>query len=220
MHQNFWLERWQLNQIGFHAEETNPQLQAFWPSLNLPPESTVFVPLCGKSNDMLWLLSQGYNVIGVELSPLASQAFFTENQLLATTYQQGKFTVSAADGLRIFCGDFFELSPEDLTGVSAVYDRAALVALPPDMRAAYAAHLRALLAADTQILLIAFSYDQQQMPGPPFSVTEQEVRALYSSWGQVELACTEDTLGREPRFRERGVNWMTEQVYKILVTGH
>jgi thiopurine S-methyltransferase len=217
MNQEFWHERWQQNQIGFHCEDINPHLQKIWPALNIASGSRVLVPLCGKSNDMLWLLAQGVEVIGVELSPLAVQAFFTEHELSVTTRRQGEFEVSEADGLRIYCGDFFDLAANDLSGVSAVYDRASLVALPPDMREAYAGHMQHLLKPGTVTLLVAFDYPQYEMQGPPFSVQKSEVLALYSRWCDVELLCTEDMLGREPRFREKGVSRMQEQVYKLTV---
>ncbi len=216
MHQAFWLERWQQSQIGFHCEEINPHLQRFWPILNVAPGSPVFVPLCGKSNDMLWLLAQGYEVIGVELSPLAVDAFFYENGLVAVTRRSGKFNISEAEGLRIYCGDFFDLNADDLGGVCSVYDRASLVALPPDMRKDYGAHMRDLLKAGTKTLLVAFDYPQQEMPGPPFSVQMPEVQALYGSWCGVELLCTEDILDSEPRFLERGVTSMKEQIYALV----
>ncbi|MFZ2170906.1 MAG: thiopurine S-methyltransferase [Methylococcaceae bacterium] len=217
MHQEFWHERWQLNQIGFHSEEINCHLQKYWPAWNIAPGSRVFVPLCGKSNDMLWLLAQGYEVSGVELSPLAVQSFFIENGLPATISQQGKFSVSVADGLRIYCGDFFDLTANDLAGVTAVYDRASLVALPPEMRAAYAAHMQHLFESGTKTLLVAFDYPQHEMQGPPFSVQAPEVRALFRNWCDVELLYTEDILAREPQFRDKGVSRMQEQVYKLTV---
>jgi thiopurine S-methyltransferase len=215
MQQEFWHERWQLNQIGFHSEEINRHLQHNWPALKIVHGGRVFVPLCGKSNDMLWLVAQGYEVIGVELSPLAVQAFLAENGLPAATRQQGKFRVTEADGLRIYCGDFFDLTANDLTGVSAVYDRASLVALPPEMRAAYAAHMQQLIEPGTKILLVAFDYPQHEMQGPPFSVRAPEVQALYLSWCDVELLYTEHILDREPQFRDKGVSRMEEQVYAL-----
>jgi thiopurine S-methyltransferase len=183
--------------------------------LNIAPGSRVFVPLCGKSKDMLWLLAQGYEVIGVELSLLAVQAFFAENELPATTSRRGKLSISEADGLRIYCGDFFDLSAKDLAGVNAVYDRASLVALPPEMRAAYAAHMQHLLEPGTKTLLVAFDYPQHEMQGPPFSVQAPEVQALYRSWCDFELLYTEDILDREPQFRDKGVSRMQEQVYVL-----
>ena len=153
MQQEFWYERWQLNQIGFHSQQVNGHLQHNWAALGIAPGSRVFVPLCGKSKDMLWLFAQGVDVIGVELSPLAVQAFFAENGLSATTRQQGKFSVSETDGICIYCGDFFDLSANELSGVNAVYDRASLVALPPEMRASYAAHIKRLLDPGTVIFI-------------------------------------------------------------------
>ncbi len=213
MQQEFWHERWQLNQIGFHNQEINGHLQHNWPTLNIAAGRRVFVPLCGKSNDMLWLLAQGFEVIGVELSPLAVQAFFAENGLSVTIRQQGKFSVSETAGLSIYCGDFFDLNANDLAGVNAVYDRASLVALPPEMRAAYALHMQRLLEPGTKTLLVAFDYPQHEMQGPPFSVQTHEVQALYGNWCHVELLQTEDILDREPGFRAKGVTRMQEQVY-------
>jgi thiopurine S-methyltransferase len=215
MHQEFWYERWQQNQIGFHNEDINPHLQQHWSKLNIKPGSRVFVPLCGKSNDLQWLLSQGHEVIGVELSPLAVDAFFAENGLLATNHQQGNFIVSKVDGLSIYCGDFFDLTANDLLGVGAVYDRASLVALPPEMRSAYAAHMQQLLEPGIKTLLVAFDYPQDEMPGPPFSVQTAEVYALYDGWCDIELLDSEDILDKEPRFRDKGVSRMQEQVYLL-----
>jgi thiopurine S-methyltransferase len=217
MQQEFWHERWQLNQIGFHSEAFNRHLQQNWPALNVAPGSRVFVPLCGKSNDMLWLLAQGYEVIGVELSPLAVQAFFDENGLPAKTRRQGTFSVSEADGLRIYCGDFFDLTGNDLDSVNAVYDRASLVALPPEMRAAYAAHMRHWLKPGTKTLLVAFDYSQHEMQGPPFSVQTPEVQALYGSWCDIELLYANDVLDRETGFRDKGLSRLQEQVYVLSV---
>ena len=217
MQQEFWKERWHLNQIGFHSQQINGHLQHNWSALDIAQDSRVFVPLCGKSKDMLWLLAQGVDVIGVELSPLAVQAFFAENGLSATTRQQGKFRVSETDGICIYCGDFFDLSANELTGVNAVYDRASLVALPPEMRVAYAAHLQRLLEPGTKALLVAFDYPQHEMQGPPFSVQTSEVQALYRNWCDVELLYTEDILDKEPNFRDRGVSRMQEQVYALKV---
>jgi len=217
MQQEFWHERWQLNQIGFHSQQINGHLQHNWSALGIAQDSRVFVPLCGKSKDMLWLFAQGVDVIGVELSPLAVQAFFTENGLSATTRQQGKFNVSETDGICIYCGDFFDLSANELTGVNAIYDRASLVALPPEMRAAYAAHMQRLLEPGTKALLVAFDYPQHEMQGPPFSVQTSEVQALYRNWCDVELLYTEDILDKEPNFRDKGVSRMQEQVYALKV---
>lgn len=215
MQPDFWHERWQLNQIGFHQPDTNPYLQQFWPQLGVAPGSRVFVPLCGKSRDLLWLRAQGHAVVGVELSELAVQAFFEENRLVASVRPQGGFKVYEAVGIRLYCGDFFALTAADLAGVGAVYDRASLVALPPKMRPDYARHMLSLLAPGTKTLLVSFDYPQQEMQGPPFSVDEAQVRALYADQCAVRLLLAADILAQESRFRERGVTRLQEKVYAL-----
>lgn len=215
MQPDFWHERWQLNQIGFHQSDINPYLQQFWPQLHTAPACRVFVPLCGKSRDMLWLQGQGHEVVGVELSELAVQAFFEENGLVATVRQQGNFKVYEAARIRLYSGDFFDLTAADLAGVRAIYDRASLIALPPDMRPRYVRHMRDLLLPGTQTLLISFDYPQHEMQGPPFSVDEAQVRELYAAYCAVRLLHAADILGQEPRFRERGVTRLQEKVYAL-----
>src|SRR5574340_1608572 len=145
MKKDFWLERWERKEIGFHQDEINPYLRQYWQELHLARGSEVFVPLCGKSRDMLWLREQGHAVLGVELSPLAAQAFFEENGLSPQRTRGERFDSYEADGIRILCGDFFDLDRDDLAGVKAVYDRASLIALPPEMRERYARHLESIL---------------------------------------------------------------------------
>ena len=215
MQPDFWHERWMLQQIGFHQEAINSHLMTFWPALGVEAGQQVFVPLCGKSADMLWLRSQGYDVVGVELSPLAVRAFFEENALEFTVRQQADFEVYEGDGLRLYCGDFFQLGPADLGDLHAVYDRASLVALPPDMRTAYVAHMAKLLPGGARTLLVTFDYPQHEMSGPPFSVQDEEVRRLYANACEVNLVLDMDILPHEPRFRDRGVTWLHEKVYVL-----
>jgi thiopurine S-methyltransferase len=217
MQHEFWLERWQLNQIGFHNQQINRHLKQNWSLLNQPTDSVIFVPFCGKSKDMLWLRDQGHQVIGVELSPLAVEAFFIENGLSVKTVQQDKFKVFETDKLRIYCGDFFDLTANELLNVNAVYDRASLVALPPEMRLDYTVKIRQLLRTGTQILLIAFEYLQHEMQGPPFSVHETEVSELYGNWCDVKLLYSEDIYDQEPHFRERGLSRIQEEIYILSV---
>lgn len=219
MHPDFWHERWRKNQIGFHQDAIHPLLRQCWSALCIAPGSRVFVPLCGKSRDMLWLRAQGYEIVGVEISRLAVEAFFEENGLQPAVVEQAGFHVYETEGLRIFCGDFFALTAADLAGASAVYDRASLVALPPEMRRAYAEHLAGLLAPGTKTLLVAFEYPQHQMDGPPFSVDEAEVYALYAGHCAVSLLQAADILDDEPRFRARGVSRLHEKVYMLVYPG-
>ena len=217
MEHDFWHQRWQQNQIGFHNAEINPHLQRHWTALDTKPDGRVFVPLCGKSNDLLWLRAQGHQVVGIELSPLAVEAFFADNGLQPTQRRNGDFVVSEVDGLEIFCGDFFALTPELLGPIDAVYDRAALVALPPETRLDYAARMAELMEPGVAMLLVAFDYPQHEMSGPPFSVVEREVDLLYHSWCTIDLLAGEDVLERELHFRERGLSRLSEQVYRLRV---
>lgn len=217
MQHEFWLKRWKQNQIGFHKQEINPHLQYYWSRLPVNQGDRVFVPLCGKTNDMLWLLAMGYQVVGVELSPVAVESFFSDNNLKPTVRPQGDFLVSEIDRLQIFCGDFFALGSADLGHVNVVYDRAALVALPVDMRIKYVSNLSALLPMNAQILLITLDYPQHEMQGPPFSVQSEEVERLFGPWCNVELLASEDVLEQEAIFKERGLSSMVEQTYRLVV---
>lgn len=215
MEPDFWLERWRNSQIGFHQQETNNLLQLHWPRLTLPASSTVFVPLCGKSRDMLWLRSRGHRVLGVEFIPIALRDFFVENGLTPVVAAQPPFERWETDGVTLLCGDFFDLTAADLAGVAAVYDRAALIALPRDMRQRYADKLAQILPPTAQTLLIALSYPESEMKGPPFSVTGEEVNKLYGGNFLVERLATQDALGGNPNFRQRGLTQLSEQVYLV-----
>jgi thiopurine S-methyltransferase len=217
MDHDFWHQRWQQNQIGFHKQEIHPLLERYWSKLSVNPGSRVLIPLCGKSNDMLWLLAMGFQVVGVELSPLAIEAFFADNGLQSRVRRQGDFWVNEIDGLQIFCGDFFALRPTDLGQIDAVYDRGSLVALPPDMRIEYVSSLYAMLSTNVQILLIAFDYPQHEMPGPPFSVQREEVESLYAHWCDIELLNSQNALENEAHFTDRGLTRMAEQTYRLVV---
>lgn len=219
MEHSFWLERWQRNEIGFHQNEINTHLQAFWSRLGMQPGDTIFVPLCGKSGDMLWLAAQGQRVLGVEISPLAVEAFFAENGLSAERAKTGVFESWRRDEVEVLCGDFFALTPALLKRVSGVYDRASLIALPPPMREQYAQRLGELLAPGTRVLLITMEYAQHQMQGPPFCVLEDEVRRLYDAAFEIAPIHMENILDRNPRFRERGLTDLRERVYVMVRRG-
>ncbi|OOX05862.1 thiopurine S-methyltransferase, partial [Xanthomonas citri pv. glycines] len=137
MDTNFWLERWQLGHTGFHQQEVLPLLQKHWHALDLPKESRVLVPLCGKTLDMHWLASQGHRVLGVELSPLAVTQFFDEAGLQPQRHTSAAGEHFIAGPIEIICGDAFALDASVLADCTAVYDRAALVALPAELRQRY-----------------------------------------------------------------------------------
>lgn len=186
MEANFWHERWANNEIGWHESDFNPVLTGNFHRLELRKGARVFVPLCGKTRDILWLLQQGYQVAGSELSETAVQQLFTELDVQPTVSKTGTLQCYHAPGLDIFVGDIFAMTPALLGHVHATYDRAALVALPPDMRTRYTTHLQTLTHNAPQ-LLVCFEYDQSKMPGPPHSVSAVEVWGHYGSHYSVTL---------------------------------
>ncbi|NEX16880.1 MAG: thiopurine S-methyltransferase [Halochromatium sp.] len=211
----FWLNRWQRGELGWHEEEINRHLAEHWSSLEVPNKAPVLVPLCGKSLDMLWLASLGHAVLGIEISRLAAEQFFAEHQLMPRVDQLGPFQRYQVDEISLLVGDFFDLQRAQLTGISAVYDRASLIALPPETRPRYARHLSRLLPDGVRSLLITLEYDQARMKGPPFSVTEPEVRALFEASFQIETLSVFDALAESPRFRARGLDSLDERVYRL-----
>lgn len=217
MDKDFWLERWGSEEIGFHQSDINAHLCEFWTELNLAPGCTVFVPLCGKSQDMRWLREQGYKVVGVELSTIAVQAFFNENGFTPQQISCGKFDQYEADDICILRGDYFDLNKDQMTEVSAVYDRASLIALPPELRTRYVRHLVRILPPATQILLITLDYNQLEMQGPPFSVSSGEVEALYRKHAEVHLRAHPDVLAQNPRFQQRGLSRLAENIFLLTL---
>lgn len=179
MEASFWHERWESNQIGFHGSTENPLLVKHFQSLALNEGNRVFLPLCGKTRDIAWLLSQGYAVAGAELSEIAITQLFEELQLTPRVTDLDKQKLYQAENIDIFVGDIFNLSTDRLGDVHAIYDRAALVALPEALRKQYTQHLRKI-TQQAQQLLICFEYDQSKIDGPPFSVVENEVHQHYS----------------------------------------
>lgn len=214
MRARFWHERWQQNQIGFHQDEINPYLQTYWSQLKLAIGKGVFVPLCGKSSDMLWLRSQGYPVLGIELSPIAVRDFFAEHGLEPEVTQQGAFELWEVDGLKILLGDFFQLTTTDLAECEAIYDRASLIALPPDMREQYAGHLQQI-ATGKPNLLITLEYDQTITGGPPFSVTPAEVQSYYAAQYHIELLARVDISHTQHGIVAKGAKELYEGIYLL-----
>jgi thiopurine S-methyltransferase len=215
---DYWLESWKQNKIGFHQHEINGHLSSFWKQLNAEGQSQVFVPLCGKSLDLLWLRQQGHHVLGIEISAIAIRDFFVENNLNFNSRQQNDLLIWESDHLTILQDDFFKLTVNQLLEVVGVFDRAALVALPISLRQKYAKHLKNILSDKAKILLIAFEYDQSKMDGPPFAVDEAEIHGLYGDSYEIKLLLSQDTLDNYPSFRSRGLSSLTEKVYLLTPT--
>ena len=209
----FWHQKWADNQIGFHQAQANPYLQRYWPGLGLVAGSRVLVPLCGKSLDMAWLAGQGYRVRGIELSRRAVEDFFQEQGLQAQVWQQGAFEVWCSGEVELWCGDFFALRAEDVADCVGLYDRAALIALPPQMRERYMGLLSRMLPGGSG-LLVTLDYEQKLLAGPPFSVADEEVRRGFAGW-QVEEVEARDVIGESPKFLQAGVKRLVERVYRV-----
>jgi thiopurine S-methyltransferase len=203
-----WLSRWESGQTGWHQADGSAALRKFWP--RLAPGSRVLVPLCGKSPDILWLAEQGYEVTGVELSEVAARAFFAEADIRFEVIKSAgfKWFRGLDKQLAIACGDYFKFADRPF---DALYDRASLVALPPDMRVLYIQHTKRLLKEGAVQLLITLEYNQSKAGGPPFSVLPDEVK---SYWPVMERAGERsDASNMPPRFREAGIKELIEVVW-------
>jgi thiopurine S-methyltransferase len=211
----FWHDRWRLGQIGFHQSVVDRNLERHWPHLGLANNSHVFVPLCGKSLDMLWLRERGHAVAGVELSSIALESFCLEHGVPAQRRALEKMDLYETGALRLFGGDFFALTPELLGPVAAVYDRAALISWAPELRRPYVEHLAGLTEPGTQTLLVTMEYPQAQMAGPPFSVSAAEVQQLYSQTHIIRELARHSILEIEPRLQARGLTELHEVSYHL-----
>ena len=212
----FWQDKWTRGEIGFHLPFVNPKLIEHWPALGVSPGARVLVPLAGKTLDLGWLRAQGHAVVACELSELAAREFFAEADLTPQVTEVGSFLHLAAGGIEYFVGDFFALVANLLGPVQGLYDRGALVALPPDLRARYVQRLRELTGPGTRTLLITLEYDQSQMNGPPFSVPEAAVLAAFGGTHDLSLRSREDILHEEPRFAARGVTALDSCVWTLV----
>jgi len=191
METSFWHKRWESNEIAFHEKAANLLLVKYFHQLSLTKGSRVFVPLCGKTLDIPWLLSNGYRVAGAELSTLAIEQLFAELKVEPTISRISELDHYSANNLDIFVGDIFSLTRKMLGPVNAIYDRAALVALPEDMRIRYTAHLTEITLQAPQ-LLISYEYDQSAVDGPPFSISSEEVNRHYKDRYDVTLLASTD----------------------------
>lgn len=212
MQAEFWLQKWQKQETGFHLDAPHPLLQKFHRQL-FDTACSVFVPLCGKSLDIMFLVEQGYPVIGCELSQIAVDDFFDAQQMAVKTRQTEGFKVYTAENLQILQGDYFELQSAQLTAVNAIYDRASLVALPQALRKKYVMQLKKL-CRHAKMLLISLEYPQQQMSGPPFSVSSHEITGLFD-FASVKSLYRENILQKQAKFVEKGLTEFYETAYSI-----
>ena len=215
MNAEFWHSRWQEKRIGFNQSAVNPLLINYFKQLNLPAGSRVFVPLCGKSIDMAWLAAQGYDVVGVELVETAVQEFFTEQNISPTVHQyldnpaikyyQGQLSGQI---ITLWVADIFALSSDHIGSVNAVYDKAALIALPADMRVQYSAQMYQLSANAPQFI-ITLTYDQSKKAGPPFSISSEQIQQYYGDNYHIsELTSEPTSIGSAPELMVTEHVWL------------
>ncbi len=217
MELSYWESRWRKGKTGFHADWVNPALKNYWSEIPAGDEHDVLVPLCGKSPDLIWLRNRGHNVWGVEFVDLACQSFFAENDISYSVEHHGKWKIYESDHLNILQGDFFKLPSKMLPPVMAVYDRAAVVALPPDKRKRYTDKIRQLARTGCSMLVHTFEYDQEKMSGPPFSVLYSEIEAHYSESGDFKIECLYEAerIDQLAKFQWRGLTSIIEKTYHI-----
>ncbi|TDK32752.1 thiopurine S-methyltransferase [Luteimonas terrae] len=215
MQPEFWHERWSSNRIGFHRDAPLPLLVTHWPTLDLPADARVFVPLCGKSLDMVWLAGRGHRVLGVELSEMAVRQFFEERGLVPQVHATAAGAHHVAGPYELIVGDAFGLDAAVLADCAAVYDRAALIALPPALRRTYAATAWRRLPTACRGLLVTLEYPQAEKAGPPFSVEADEVHALLDADWRVDAIERRDILANEPGFVAEGVTALSTVVYRV-----
>jgi len=215
MELSFWTSRWEKGKTGFHATEFNKQLVELWPAFPLKTGSTVLVPLCGKSLDMIWLSQQGHKVIGIEISELACRQFFEEHDINYHLRTKGGFTIYESENISLWQGDIFKMQGSYLPKIHSVYDRAALVALPFQKRIAYVNKISALISSNVHIFLHSFEYDQEEMNGPPFSVTGDEIKALYGEKFVINCLKEKEILSQNNKFRRKGLSYLKEKIYHI-----
>jgi thiopurine S-methyltransferase len=213
MDHDFWNQRWQAGQIGFHAPEAHWALATHWPELGHRVDQPVLVPLCGKSLDMRWLAERGHPVTGIELNPSAVSDFFREWQRQPKSLNRDSSQLRGleAGGVRLWQGDFFAFQAE--RRYPSFYDRAALIALPPAMRSDYARKLRTCLEDAATGLLVTLEYEQNLKDGPPFSVLFEEVDTM-PGFAAVPLE-RRDVLADSPKFRQSGIGSLYETVYRL-----
>ena len=214
MEEAFWHDRWESGRIGFHREQVNPHLVRWWPESPMAKSRRVLVPLCGKSVDLHWLAHR-HQVVGVDLSPIAIAQYWQEADLTPELSETHGFARSDHGQLTLLCGDFTGLQNEDCGSFDGFYDRAAIIALPPDLRLQYVDTLKRVVAPGGRGLMVTVEYPQADIEGPPFSVPPSRVAALFEPDFQVELWDSEDILAGSRNLVDRGVTALKEHVFHL-----
>ncbi|MEJ2141966.1 MAG: thiopurine S-methyltransferase [Gammaproteobacteria bacterium] len=213
---HLWLQMWRNKQTDdFHQILVNKHLVRFWPALNIPHGKKIFVPLCGKSLDILWLAEQGYKVIGVELSPIAVKAFFKENHLQPVKRKLADFSLWTHGNISILCGNYFALNKSILGQIDTVYDRAALTALPKDIRSLYVSHLHTIVSETTNIFLLTIEDTADNRHLNFSEQVDAELISLYASDFEIELKHVESVVEDQVSTSPPATQHVTYKVYHL-----
>lgn len=212
-----WHKHWARKTPGFHEGQVNTYLKQYLPLFKLQPGDAIFMPLCGKAVDILWLSRQGFTVIGVELSKVAVESFFEESRLAFTREEAEGLTIYQAPNITLYQGDFMNLKRQHLASCKLVYDRASIVAIESFNRAAYKVKMLELVPAAIPMLMVSLCYDEKQMSGPPFSVPVDEIIELYQPEYRVELLQSCQLIDERPRWKEHGLDSLIESVLRLNV---
>ena len=210
-----WLERWRKGTTGWHRSDINPQLIENINQLSEARTQKIFVPLCGASLDMKYLIDQGFHVVGVELSPLAIERFFNEHNIKYKVSKLRDFDLYQGKSIDIYCGDFFKIKSNYLYDASCVYDRAALIALNPDLQKKYVGHLKEILPNSAKILLLTMFYPQIEMEGPPYSVGDDKVEVLFSEFKEIKRISSKNERASSLKPDDLNLTYLFKNVYLI-----
>ena len=208
-----WLKFWENNETNWHGDKITQELVEYFELFELEPRDKVFVPLCGKSLDMLYIMNQGFSVVGVEISEIGVRQFFSENNLAYKITKVDDFDLYSTENLEIYCGDFFALTSKHLNNVKSVFDRKSLIALEPEVRQKYVKHLNDIISVGARILLVTLQYPQHQMSGPPFSVDKSEVESLFSMTFESRELRSFNDIENESKLERAGVDFINNAAY-------
>lgn len=213
MDADFWISKWEDKAIGFHRADYHPELIKYFDKIEPHSDNKILVPLCGKTKDMLFLKEKGLQISGIEFSDIACEEFFSENDLSFTTIEENGFKVFKGSNHSLFCGDFYKYKPEHK--YQAAYDRAAIVAIDPKSRKAYAKQYSNLLVSGAKLLLLSFEYDQTKVQGPPWSVEETYINEFFGSDFKVEILDSNLVEITSPKFKKNGLEQATQKIYLL-----
>ena len=208
-----WLHFWENNETNWHSDTITQELVEYFELFELEPRDKVFVPLCGKSLDMIYIMNQGFSVVGVEISEIGVRQFFSENNLAYKITKVDDFDLYSTENLEIYCGDFFALTSKHLNNVKSVFDRKSLIALEPEVRQKYVKHLNDIISLGARILLVTLQYPQYQMSGPPFSVDKSEVESLFSMTFESRELRSFNDIENESKLERTGVDFINNAAY-------